>query len=59
MRTNSFAAGEAPSTTVEVTIERILPGGVGLAHAAGRTLFVALGAPGDLVRVRIDHVRGK
>src|SRR5450432_4140390 len=59
MSTNSFAVGEASSTTVEVTIERILPGGVGLAHAAGQTLFVALAAPGDVVRVRIDRVRGK
>lgn len=53
------AAGEASATTVEVTIERILPGGVGLAHAEGRTLFVALAAPGDVVRVRLDRVRGK
>src|SRR5882762_6428698 len=59
MSTNSFAVGEAASTTVEVTIERILPGGVGLAHAEGRTVIVALAAPGDLVRVRIDRVRGK
>jgi tRNA/tmRNA/rRNA uracil-C5-methylase (TrmA/RlmC/RlmD family) len=44
---------------IEVTIERMLPGGVGLAHAAGRTLFVALAAPGDVVRVRIDQIRGK
>lgn len=50
---------QGSSTTVEVTIERILPGGVGLAHAAGRTLFVALAAPGDIVRVRIDRLRGK
>jgi 23S rRNA (uracil1939-C5)-methyltransferase len=42
-----------------VTIERILPGGLGLAHAEGLTLFVALSAPGDVVRVRIDRVRGK
>ncbi len=42
-----------------VEIERILPGGVGLAHAHGRTLFVALAAPGDLVRVHIDRARGK
>lgn len=42
-----------------VTIERILPGGLGLAHADGFTLFVALAAPGDVVRVRIDRVRGK
>jgi len=43
---------------VEVTIERILPGGLGLAHADGRTLMVALAAPGDRVRVSIDRVRG-
>jgi tRNA/tmRNA/rRNA uracil-C5-methylase (TrmA/RlmC/RlmD family) len=43
----------------EVTIERILPGGLGLAHAEGLTLFVSLAVPGDVVRVRIDRVRGK
>jgi len=43
---------------VEVTIERILPGGLGLAHADGRTLMVALAAPGDRVRVSIDRVKG-
>src|SRR2546426_3495311 len=46
-------------TSIEVTIERILPGGVGLAHAQGRTLFVGLAAPGETVRVRIDRIRGK
>jgi 23S rRNA (uracil1939-C5)-methyltransferase len=45
--------------TLEVEIERILPGGVGLAHAEGLTLFVSLAAPGDLVRVVIDRVKGK
>jgi 23S rRNA (uracil1939-C5)-methyltransferase len=43
---------------VEVTIERILPGGLGLAHADGRTVMVALAAPGDCVRVSIDRVKG-
>ena len=43
---------------MEVTIERILPGGFGLAHADGRTIMVALAAPGDRVRVRIDRVKG-
>jgi 23S rRNA (uracil1939-C5)-methyltransferase len=43
---------------VEVTIERILPGGLGLAHAEGRTVMVALAAPGDRVRVSIDRVKG-
>jgi 23S rRNA (uracil1939-C5)-methyltransferase len=43
---------------MELTIERILPGGLGLAHAEGRTVMVALAAPGDCVRVRIDRVKG-
>lgn len=44
---------------LNVTIQRLLPGGVGLAHADGLTLFVSLAAPGDEVRVRIDRVQGK
>ena len=43
---------------MEVTIERILPGGLGLAHSEGKTLMVALAAPGDRVRVRVDRVKG-
>lgn len=43
---------------MEVTIERILPGGLGLAHAAGKTVMVALAAPGDHVRVQIARVKG-
>ena len=35
----------------EVDIERILPGGYGLAHAEGKTIFVSLAAPGDRVKV--------
>ncbi|HEV2802619.1 MAG TPA: class I SAM-dependent RNA methyltransferase [Pyrinomonadaceae bacterium] len=45
--------------SVEVEIERIVPGGAGLAHADGYTLFVTLAAPGDRVRARIERVRGK
>jgi 23S rRNA (uracil1939-C5)-methyltransferase len=45
--------------TVEVEIERVLPGGVGLAHAEGLTLFVSLAAPGDVLHVKIDRVQGK
>jgi 23S rRNA (uracil1939-C5)-methyltransferase len=41
-----------------VEIERILPGGVGLAHAGGKTILVSLAAPGDRVRVRIDREQG-
>jgi len=39
----------------EVEIERILPGGMGLAHAGGKTVFVSLAAPGDRLRVRVDR----
>ena len=43
---------------LEVEVERILPGGMGLAHAGGKTVFVSLAAPGDRVRVRIDRQQG-
>src|SRR6201990_2973183 len=52
-------ADERAGEALEVTIERILPGGVGLAHAEGRTVFVALAAPGDVARVRVESVRGR
>jgi len=41
-----------------VKIERILPGGVGLAHSEGKTIFVSLAAPGDLVRITVDREQG-
>jgi 23S rRNA (uracil1939-C5)-methyltransferase len=44
---------------LDVRVERILPGGVGLAHAEGATLFVSLAAPGDLARVRVESVKGR
>ena len=43
---------------MEVDIERILPGGMGLGHAEGKTVFVALAAPGDRVRVRVEREQG-
>lgn len=45
--------------SLEVEVERILPGGVGLAHANGKTVFVSLAAPGDRVRVRVEREQGK
>ncbi|HMF58421.1 MAG TPA: class I SAM-dependent RNA methyltransferase [Pyrinomonadaceae bacterium] len=45
--------------TFEVEVERILPGGAGLAHAGGKTILVGLAAPGDLVRVRVRKVKGR
>jgi 23S rRNA (uracil1939-C5)-methyltransferase len=50
---------ETEKQILEVEIERLLPGGVGLAHAEGLTLFVTLAAPGDVLRVAIDRVQGK
>ncbi|HEY0367118.1 MAG TPA: class I SAM-dependent RNA methyltransferase [Pyrinomonadaceae bacterium] len=43
---------------LQVEIERILPGGMGLAHAGGKTVFVALAAPGDRVRVNVEREQG-
>ena len=50
---------ESEKVALEVEIERLLPGGVGLAHAEGLTLFVSLAAPGDVLRVAIDRIQGK
>ncbi|HST50584.1 MAG TPA: class I SAM-dependent RNA methyltransferase, partial [Pyrinomonadaceae bacterium] len=44
---------------LDLTVERILPGGLGLAHARGQTVFVALSAPGDRVRARVESVRSR
>lgn len=43
---------------MEIQIERILPGGVGLGHAGGKTVFVSLAAPGDHVRVQVEREQG-
>jgi 23S rRNA (uracil1939-C5)-methyltransferase len=44
---------------LDVRVERMLPGGVGLAHGEGLTILVSLAAPGDLARVRVESVRGR
>lgn len=46
-------------TSVEVTIERIIPGGYGLGHANGQTIMIPLCVPGDRVRARIERKAGK
>ncbi|HQU91323.1 MAG TPA: class I SAM-dependent RNA methyltransferase [Pyrinomonadaceae bacterium] len=43
---------------LEVSIERIIPRGYGIAHADGLTLFVALAVPGDRVKVEIIETKG-
>jgi 23S rRNA (uracil1939-C5)-methyltransferase len=41
-----------------IDVERILPGGLGLAHEEGKTILVSLAAPGDRLRVIIDRQQG-
>src|SRR5215203_4907499 len=53
------SGGLRAGALLDVRVERILPGGVGLAHAEGQTLFVSLAAPGDLARVRVESLRGR
>jgi 23S rRNA (uracil1939-C5)-methyltransferase len=52
-------ADERTGQIFEVEIERIVPGGFGLAHAGGYTLLCALAAPGDRVEVEITSTRGR
>lgn len=42
----------------EASIERIVPGGFGLAHDASRAVFVEGAAPGDRLRIGVERVRG-
>lgn len=42
-----------------MTIQKIIPGGYGLAFAENLTVFVALAAVGDEVRVRVKEKKGK
>lgn len=44
---------------IEVTIEKIVPNGFGLAFAENLTVFVALAAKGDRLRVKIIQTKGK
>ena len=46
-------------TEIEVTIERIVPGGAGLARHGGLVVLVDRAAPGDVARVRIDRTKGR
>lgn len=59
-RARSTGAQEkSAGRTLSVLIERIVPGGAGLAHADGLTIFTGLAAPGDRLRVRINQTRGR
>jgi 23S rRNA (uracil1939-C5)-methyltransferase len=61
-----FRAPRQPRSTAvaydkvaEFEIERIVPGGAGMGHGIGLTLFVPDTAPGDRIRARITRVQGK
>jgi 23S rRNA (uracil1939-C5)-methyltransferase len=43
---------------METRIERILPGGMGMGHAEGKTVLVSLAAPGDHLRVQVEREQG-
>lgn len=44
---------------IEVTIQKIVPQGLGLAFAENLTVFVPLSAAGDKLRVRLHQIKGK
>ena len=46
-------------TTLDVTVEKIVPNGYGLAFAENLTVFVSLAAPGDRLRVRVTERKGR
>ena len=50
-----FKVGEE----LDVKIEKIVPGGFGLAFAENLTIFVGLAAPGDSLRIKIQQLKGK
>jgi predicted RNA-binding protein with TRAM domain len=52
---NPTASG--PGATLELTIEKLVPGGDGLARQEGKVYFVPFTAPGERVRVRIVEAK--
>jgi tRNA/tmRNA/rRNA uracil-C5-methylase (TrmA/RlmC/RlmD family) len=44
---------------VDIEVERIVPGGLGLCRLPEQTLFLSLAAPGDRAQVRIQRVQGR
>ncbi len=49
----------SPGDRLEVTVQKIVPRGLGLAFAENLTVFVPLSAPGDKLSVRLKEVKGK
>lgn len=48
-----------PGDALELTIERVVPGGEGLARADGVVVLVSGGLPGDRVRVRVEQASAR
>ncbi len=53
------SANYEPGPALELTVERIVPGGYGIGFAEDLTVFVPLSAPGDRLNVRLEKVKGK
>jgi len=49
----------SPGDLLDVRIEKIVPGGHGLAFVEGLTLFVDLAVTGDRLRVELVEIKGK
>ena len=49
----------SPGTELELTVDRIAHGGVGVARHDGRVVFVADAIPGETVRARLTETRKK
>lgn len=58
-RLKSKTFNKQKSQIFEVVIEKIVPGGYGLAFAENLTVFVSLAAVGERLRVRIREKKGK
>lgn len=48
-----------PGDILEVSVQKIVPRGLGLAFADGLTVFVSLAAPGDRVTVKLKEIKGQ
>ncbi|MEZ5428610.1 MAG: class I SAM-dependent RNA methyltransferase [Pyrinomonadaceae bacterium] len=54
-----MSKGYLAGQTIDVSIEKIVPNGFGMAFAENLTVFVPLAVPGDRLRVRINQIKGK
>lgn len=47
-----------PGDVLEVSVEKIVPNGLGLGFSNGQALFIPLSAPGDRLRVEVVRLKG-